>query len=221
MAKLNPGQVKGLLGEQADAFLFSDGMNVFRVSKDSIIDTSGYPAGARWECTITHFKHYRDSVFAKSWKLNSAAMKLSKKFATPAKVEFRIARKLETDEWLVKVFVNGQYSEDRTYYTDDEQDARDTMRAMIAEEKRKPTMLSKFPSLALAEKQAVEAIRRFGEITYLPKIPGLTEAHQVVMGMQLEYLSSRLSAQAKRDGKIDPQIISKLKTVLNEIRSLP
>jgi hypothetical protein len=42
----------------------------------------------------------------------------------------------EFDEHSIKVYVNGKYQEDRTYYTDDKQDALDTMQFMAREEQR-------------------------------------------------------------------------------------
>lgn len=51
---------------------------------------------------------------------------------TPTKkVRLTIARKPETNEWLVKVYINGKYSEDSTYYTDDQKDAIDTAKLMM------------------------------------------------------------------------------------------
>lgn len=44
-----------------------------------------------------------------------------------------LGRKPSTDEWVVKVFVNGKYDEDKSYYTDDRQDAIDTMKQMKKE----------------------------------------------------------------------------------------
>lgn len=48
-------------------------------------------------------------------------------------VRLTISRKPETNEWLVKVYVNGKYSEDKTYYTDDKQDAIDTAKTMMGD----------------------------------------------------------------------------------------
>jgi hypothetical protein len=39
-------------------------------------------------------------------------------------------RKPETNEWVVKWYINGKYDENGTYYTDDKNDANDTYRAM-------------------------------------------------------------------------------------------
>ena len=37
------------------------------------------------------------------------------------------------DDWAVRVYVNGKYNEERTYYACDEEDARETMKVMEAE----------------------------------------------------------------------------------------
>ena len=44
--------------------------------------------------------------------------------------------KKKGDEWKVAVFINGKYNEDKTYYTDDEDDAKETRKAMIEEFKK-------------------------------------------------------------------------------------
>jgi len=49
---------------------------------------------------------------------------------TPKVYKMRLVRKSATGEWLVKVHVNGKYSEAETYYTDDKADALDTMEHM-------------------------------------------------------------------------------------------
>lgn len=46
-------------------------------------------------------------------------------------VRLTLARKPETNEWLVKVYINGKYNENATYYTDDKQDAIDTAKTML------------------------------------------------------------------------------------------
>lgn len=45
-------------------------------------------------------------------------------------VKLRLRRKSETQEWVVRVWIDGRYSEEMTYYTDDKQDALSTMTAM-------------------------------------------------------------------------------------------
>lgn len=45
-------------------------------------------------------------------------------------IKLRLVRKSATEEWLVKVWINGVYSEDQTYYTDDKGDALQTLTAM-------------------------------------------------------------------------------------------
>jgi hypothetical protein len=49
------------------------------------------------------------------------------------KVKLSTVRKVETDEWVVKVYVDGKYKEDSTYYTDDKEDAIATMKHMAKE----------------------------------------------------------------------------------------
>lgn len=44
--------------------------------------------------------------------------------------------KKKGDEWKVAVFINGKYSEDDTYYTDDEDDAKETRKSMIEDFKK-------------------------------------------------------------------------------------
>jgi hypothetical protein len=46
------------------------------------------------------------------------------------KIKLSTVRKVETDEWLVKVYVDGKYDEGKTYYTDDKEDAIATMKEM-------------------------------------------------------------------------------------------
>ncbi len=46
------------------------------------------------------------------------------------KVKLCVVRKVGTDEWAVKVYVDGKYKEDPTYYTDDKDDAIATMKHM-------------------------------------------------------------------------------------------
>lgn len=49
------------------------------------------------------------------------------------KVKLCTVRKVETDEWVVKVYVDGKYKEGPTYYTDDKEDAIATMKHMTKE----------------------------------------------------------------------------------------
>ena len=49
------------------------------------------------------------------------------------KVDLKLKRLPETDEWRVSVFIDGKYSEEKSYYTDDKQDAIDTMEFMKKE----------------------------------------------------------------------------------------
>ena len=43
---------------------------------------------------------------------------------------YKLARKPETNEWVVKAYKDGKYDEDATYYTDDKRDAIDTKKAL-------------------------------------------------------------------------------------------
>lgn len=47
-----------------------------------------------------------------------------------AKTELKLVRKSETDEWVVKVYVDGKFDEGKSYYTDDKTDAENTMKRM-------------------------------------------------------------------------------------------
>ena len=49
------------------------------------------------------------------------------------KIVLSTVRKVETDEWVVKVYINGKYQEGPTYYTDDKDDAIATMKHMAKE----------------------------------------------------------------------------------------
>ena len=46
-------------------------------------------------------------------------------------VKISVVRKVETDEWVAKVYINGKYNEDATYYTDDKEDAITTKDHML------------------------------------------------------------------------------------------
>ncbi len=50
------------------------------------------------------------------------------KEASTGNYTYKLARKAETDEWVVKAYKDGKYDEGATYYTNDKQDAIDTMR---------------------------------------------------------------------------------------------
>jgi hypothetical protein len=50
-----------------------------------------------------------------------------------AKTELKLVRKSETDEWVVKVYIDGKYDEGKSYYTDDKKDAENTMAQMKKE----------------------------------------------------------------------------------------
>jgi len=53
------------------------------------------------------------------------------------RVRLKIRRLVESDEWKVSVFFDGKYNEEASYYTDDEDDAKDTKEAMIKEFREK------------------------------------------------------------------------------------
>ncbi len=44
--------------------------------------------------------------------------------------KLRLRRKSETDEWVVRVWIDGVHDEDKDYYTDDKGDAISTMTLM-------------------------------------------------------------------------------------------
>lgn len=47
--------------------------------------------------------------------------------------KFQLQHKLSTNEYLVVVIEDGRRLEELTYYTDDKEDARGTLRAMVTE----------------------------------------------------------------------------------------
>lgn len=47
--------------------------------------------------------------------------------------KFKIVRDEEWEEYQVQVFENGVLNEQRTYHTDDKEDARETLKAMKME----------------------------------------------------------------------------------------
>lgn len=49
---------------------------------------------------------------------------------TGRKIKLKFCPKNEYDEYTVKVYIDGKYSEDATYYTDSKEDALETMKAM-------------------------------------------------------------------------------------------
>jgi hypothetical protein len=46
-------------------------------------------------------------------------------------IKLVVKKKSSTGEWVVRWFENGKYIEDKSYFTDDKQDAIDTMKDMI------------------------------------------------------------------------------------------
>ena len=56
--------------------------------------------------------------------------------STPV-VKVKVVRKPETDEFVVKVYFNGKYNEEASYYTNDKQDAIETKRDIVNRYKEK------------------------------------------------------------------------------------
>jgi hypothetical protein len=46
-------------------------------------------------------------------------------------VKVKVVRKVDTDEFVVKVYVNGKYDEEASYYTNDKQDAFATKQSIL------------------------------------------------------------------------------------------
>jgi len=65
-------------------------------------------------------------------KLVSEAEKMQERFKDKRDrdIFLNVTKKASTNEWLVKVHIDGKYDEDATYYTDDKEDAISTMAAM-------------------------------------------------------------------------------------------
>lgn len=57
---------------------------------------------------------------------------------TKNRVEFKLVRKTSTDEWVVKVYIDGKFNEDKSYYTDDKTDAENTKKLMEKEYREHP-----------------------------------------------------------------------------------
>jgi hypothetical protein len=62
---------------------------------------------------------------------------LKKTLKESKNVKISTVKKNETDEWVNKVYINGKYNENQTYYTNDKQDALDTKKEMIKDFKSK------------------------------------------------------------------------------------
>ena len=58
------------------------------------------------------------------------------------KTTFELTYDKENDEHIVKVFEDGKENENRNYYTDDRQDAIETLKAMREEEIKKRSEIS-------------------------------------------------------------------------------
>ena len=55
--------IKGYIGESNDIIYYTNGTNVFRASKNNVVDVdTGYLIG-RWECSLDHFKRFRSVVY--------------------------------------------------------------------------------------------------------------------------------------------------------------
>jgi len=81
---------------------------------------------------LDYSTHTQKICEAYEQKLMTEAAKLQERFtdAEGREIFLNIVRKASTDEWVVKVHINGKYSEDATYYGDDKEDAIGTMAAM-------------------------------------------------------------------------------------------
>jgi len=59
--------IKGYIGKSeyngTEYIYYSDGNDVFKAPSGNVVDTqTGYLIG-RWECSLTHFNHFRESVY--------------------------------------------------------------------------------------------------------------------------------------------------------------
>jgi len=55
---------KGYIGEYEGYIYYTNGQDVFRASESNVVDCiTGYLIG-RWECTLTHFNHFRETVYS-------------------------------------------------------------------------------------------------------------------------------------------------------------
>lgn len=92
----------------------------------------GFKGGTTWSDYLKVKRSGTDKIDTtdpnSTWKIKESAInELTKKG-----VELRLVRKPETDEWVVKYYENGKYNEEKTYYTDDKDDAIGTMKNMQA-----------------------------------------------------------------------------------------
>ena len=56
--------IKGYIGADGDFIYYSTGTDVYRAHKENAVDCiTGFIIG-RWECTLTQFNNYRDTVFS-------------------------------------------------------------------------------------------------------------------------------------------------------------
>jgi hypothetical protein len=58
-------------------------------------------------------------------------------FLEKDQITYKIVRKPETKEWIVREYVNGKLNPVADYFTDDKQDAQDTMNYLINKDKEK------------------------------------------------------------------------------------
>lgn len=89
--------------------------------------------------------------------------KMEKVFRDGKEYAFAKVRKIE-GEYVVKVYIDGQYSEDDTYYTDDKEDAENTRTAMM----------NALSEKAEVEEQVEEQVERKEELN-------LTEKEEMVL----------------------------------------
>ena len=74
-------------------------------------------------------------------------------------VTLKLKRKAETDEWVVEYYNNGNYSESKTSYHTDKQDAIDTMNATAARLKESPAKPIKTPKPATMSNERAAELR--------------------------------------------------------------
>ena len=57
-------KVKGEIGRTDTGHIFyTDGQDVYVAPGYATVGTNGYLAGGRWECTLDHYNHYRNTVY--------------------------------------------------------------------------------------------------------------------------------------------------------------
>jgi len=107
-----------------------EGRNVkiyYRIIRASNGEVAGLPVivldGQKYDDFDGYFTE--KTITDKLGKLLSSTSK-----AAASGTRLSLVRKSDTDEWVVKVFIDGKYDESKSYYTDDKQDAINTMSKM-------------------------------------------------------------------------------------------